>query len=136
MIYRRCSAQQGAAAAAEQLDPMHRGGLLAARSGDLALAVEDLDRAFSAMVTGRAEALIAPIVNPLAFARRAEIARLAQRNRLPSIFGGREFAEAGGLMTYGPSIADGWRRAATYVDISKHVGCVNRESIVIDAVAA
>jgi putative ABC transport system substrate-binding protein len=77
---------------------------------------DDLDRAFSAMMTGRAEALIVPIVNPVAFARRVELARLAQRNRLPSIFGGREFVEAGGLLAYGPSIADGWRRAATYVD--------------------
>jgi putative ABC transport system substrate-binding protein len=77
---------------------------------------DDLDRAFSAMTTGRAEALIVPVVNPIAFARRVEIARLAQRNRLPSIFGGREFVEAGGLLAYGPSIADGWRRAATYVD--------------------
>jgi hypothetical protein len=80
---------------------------------------------------GGAEALIAPIVNPLAFARRAEIARLAQRNRLPSIFGGREFAEAGGLMTYGPSIADGWRRAATYVDISKHAGRVKSARVLV-----
>jgi ABC-type uncharacterized transport system substrate-binding protein len=77
---------------------------------------EDLDRAFSAMTTGRAEALIVLVVNPLAFARRTEIARLAQRNRLPAMFGGREFAEAGGLMAYGPSIPDGWRLAAAYVD--------------------
>jgi putative ABC transport system substrate-binding protein len=80
-----------------------------------ARAAEDLDRALSALMTAHAQALIVPIVNPLAFARRAEIATFAQRNRLPSIFGGREFAEAGGLMAYGPNIADGWRRAATYV---------------------
>jgi hypothetical protein len=47
---------------------------------------EDVDRAFSAMMTGRAGVLIAPIVNPHAFARRAEIARFAQRGHLPSIF--------------------------------------------------
>ena len=94
----------------------------ASRSLDLQLQsievrrANDLEHAFSAMMTGRAEALIVPVVNPLAFARRVEIARLAQRNRLPSIFGGREFAEAGGLMAYGPSIADSWRRATVYVD--------------------
>jgi putative tryptophan/tyrosine transport system substrate-binding protein len=77
---------------------------------------DDLDRAFSTMKTGRVQGLIVPVVNPLAFANRVEIARLAQQNRVPSIFGGREFAVAGGLMAYGPSIADGWRRAATYVD--------------------
>jgi len=32
------------------------------------------------------------------------------------MFGLREFADAGGLMAYGPNYADGWRRAATYVD--------------------
>jgi hypothetical protein len=47
-----------------------------------------------------------------------------------------EFAEAGGLVSYGPNYFDLSRRAATYVDISKHVGRVNRESIVVDAVAA
>jgi putative ABC transport system substrate-binding protein len=77
---------------------------------------EDLDRVFSAMTTERAEALVVPVVNPLAFAKRVEIAKLAERHRLPSIFGSREFAEAGGLIAYGANIAAGWRRAATYVD--------------------
>ena len=57
-----------------------------------------------------------PVVMPLAFANRDQVTRFAQRNRLPSIYGAREFVDAGGLMAYGPSIADGWRRAATYVD--------------------
>jgi len=35
---------------------------------------------------------------------------------LPTVFGAREFAEAGGLMSYSPDIAEGFRRAATYVD--------------------
>jgi len=35
---------------------------------------------------------------------------------LPTVFGAREFAEAGGLMSYAPDIAEGFRRAATYVD--------------------
>ena len=77
---------------------------------------DDLDRALSALTTGRAEAFIVPVVMPLAFANRDQVARFAQRNRLPSIYGAREFVDAGGLMAYGPSIADGWRRAATYVD--------------------
>jgi putative ABC transport system substrate-binding protein len=77
---------------------------------------DDLDRAFSAVTTGRAEAFILPIVNPLAFANRDQIVKFALRNRLPSIYGAREFVDAGGLMAYGPSIADGWRRAAIYVD--------------------
>ena len=44
------------------------------------------------------------------------IADLAARNRLPSIFQFSEFADAGGLVTYGPDRADLYRRAATYVD--------------------
>jgi ABC-type uncharacterized transport system substrate-binding protein len=77
---------------------------------------DDLDRAFSTVTTGRAQALIVPAVNPVAFANRSQIVRLAQRNRLPSIYGVRDFADAGGLMAYGPNAADLWRRAATYVD--------------------
>ncbi len=77
---------------------------------------EDLDRAFSALAEGRAEALLVPPINPSLFANRAQIASLAQKNRLPSMFGTREFVDAGGLLSYGPSIADGWRRAAAFVD--------------------
>jgi putative ABC transport system substrate-binding protein len=76
----------------------------------------DLDRAFAAMTTGRAEALVVPAVNPLAYSNRSEIVRLAQTHRLPSIYGERSFADAGGLIAYGPNAADLWRRAAVYVD--------------------
>ena len=38
------------------------------------------------------------------------------RRRLPTVFGVSQFAEAGGLLAYGPSLADGFRRAALYVD--------------------
>jgi putative tryptophan/tyrosine transport system substrate-binding protein len=41
---------------------------------------------------------------------------LAQKNRLPSVYGGREFVDGGGLMSYGPSDRELFRRAATYVD--------------------
>ena len=44
------------------------------------------------------------------------IADLAARNRLPTIFGLTTFAEAGGLMAYGPNRAELWRRAASFVD--------------------
>jgi putative ABC transport system substrate-binding protein len=77
---------------------------------------DELDRALSAVTTGRAEALIVPAVNPIAFVDRDKIARFAQRARLPSIFGTRDYVDAGGLMAYGPSVADQYRRAAAYVD--------------------
>ena len=77
---------------------------------------EDLDRAFSAVTKGRAQALIVPGPNPVGFANRGQIASFAQRNRLPSMYAQRDYVDAGGLMSYGPSLADLYRRAATYVD--------------------
>ena len=76
---------------------------------------DDFDRAFSAVMTARAEALlVAP--SPVTFANRGQIASLALKNRLPSMFGQKEFADAGGLIAYGANNTYLWRRAATYVD--------------------
>ena len=47
---------------------------------------------------------------------RTRLADLAARSRLPAAYGVRESVEAGGLMSYGPSFLDSFRRAATYVD--------------------
>jgi putative ABC transport system substrate-binding protein len=77
---------------------------------------DELDRAFAAMTAGRAEALIVPGVNPVVVANRSDVVRLAQRNRLPAMYGVRDLVDAGGLIAYGPNPADQWRRAATYVD--------------------
>ena len=77
---------------------------------------EDLDRAFSAVTSQHAQALIVQTPNPVLFANRSQIVAFALRNRLPSMYGQKEFADAGGLITYGPSTADLWRRAASYVD--------------------
>ena len=76
----------------------------------------NLDRALSAVTAGRAEALIVPAVSPLLFANRRQIVSFAQKTRLPSVYGTKDFADAGGLMAYGPNAADQWRRAGTYVD--------------------
>jgi hypothetical protein len=54
---------------------------------------------------------------------------------LPGIFEWTEFAEAGGLLSYGANVAGMYRRLATYVDISKHVGRVNDESILVNEIA-
>jgi len=77
---------------------------------------EDLDRAFSAVTNQRAQALILPGGNPVGFANRGQIASFAQRNRLPSMYPVKEYVDAGGLMSYGPSNPDMRRRAAIYVD--------------------
>ena len=76
---------------------------------------DDFDRAFSALTTGLAEALIV-VPSPLTFANRSQITSLAQRHRLPTLYGQREYVDAGGLIAYGSNLADAWRRAATFVD--------------------
>jgi putative ABC transport system substrate-binding protein len=47
---------------------------------------------------------------------RRRLADLAAKNRLPAVYPSRESVDAGGLMSYGPDLADLFRRAATYVD--------------------
>jgi putative ABC transport system substrate-binding protein len=77
---------------------------------------EDLDRAFSAITSWHAQALMLPGVNPIGFANRARIVSFAQKNRLPSMYPTKEYVVSGGLMSYGPSLVDLFGRAAGYVD--------------------
>jgi putative ABC transport system substrate-binding protein len=74
-----------------------------------------LDSVFAAMTREGAEALIA-LADAVFWNHRTRVVALAAQHRLPAVFDAREFAEAGGLMTYGPSVPDSYRRAATYVD--------------------
>ncbi len=76
---------------------------------------EDFDRAFSDMSEARAGALVV-LVTPAFFNARQRLVDLAAKNRLPTVFTSRVFVDAGGLMSYGPSTPDMFRRAATYVD--------------------
>jgi putative ABC transport system substrate-binding protein len=75
----------------------------------------DFEGAFAAMAKERVEALFV-VTDPAFIPHRARLAELTTKNRLPSIFTQREDAEAGALMSYGPSLSDIYRRAATYVD--------------------
>jgi putative ABC transport system substrate-binding protein len=50
------------------------------------------------------------------FNERRRLVDLAAKHRLPAVYQVREFVDAGGLMSYGPNLADMYRRAATYVD--------------------
>ena len=77
---------------------------------------EDLDRAFSAMTSQRAQAFVVPPANVVMFGRRAEIARFALSSRLPAMYSAKEYVDDGGLMSYGPSVPGMFRRAAVYVD--------------------
>jgi putative ABC transport system substrate-binding protein len=75
----------------------------------------DFDNAFSAITRERPNGLIT-LSAPLFDEQRTRIINFAVKNRLPAIYPRREFAEADGLMAYGPSIIDQYRRVATYVD--------------------
>jgi putative tryptophan/tyrosine transport system substrate-binding protein len=76
---------------------------------------EDLPRAFEAAAKERAEALIVAL-DGLTQANLRPIAELAAKHRLPSIYGTREYADYGGLITYGPSDPYLYHRPATFVD--------------------
>jgi ABC-type uncharacterized transport system substrate-binding protein len=93
----------------------------AARSLDIRLQFVEVDQpgqldwAFAAMTAQRAAALV---VTPAPFnsTHRDRIVSLAAKHRLPAMYGLRTFVDAGGLMAYGASLSESWRRAATYVD--------------------
>jgi putative ABC transport system substrate-binding protein len=75
----------------------------------------DFDRAFSDMTRARADAL-SVLPSPMFFNERTRLVDLAAKNRLSAVYPWRDGVDAGGLMAYGPNIADLFRRAATYVD--------------------
>jgi ABC-type uncharacterized transport system substrate-binding protein len=76
----------------------------------------EIEGAFAKIARERAQALVV-IADGLALAAvRPEIPALAAKNRLPSSYASREAVDAGGLMSYGTSVPDLWRRAAGYVD--------------------
>jgi putative tryptophan/tyrosine transport system substrate-binding protein len=76
---------------------------------------QEIERAFSTMAREKADAVIVGTATfPLLEER--QIAELAIKYRLPSMFPTREYVEAGGLMSYGTNFTDLYRRSATYVD--------------------
>jgi putative ABC transport system substrate-binding protein len=75
----------------------------------------EIDSAFAAITTEQAGAVIV-LTDTVLLDHRTRIIDHAVRRRLLTVFGVSEFAEAGGLLAYGPSLSDGLRRAATYVD--------------------
>jgi putative tryptophan/tyrosine transport system substrate-binding protein len=75
----------------------------------------DLEGAFRTAAKGRAHALIT-VTNANLFRNQKRITDLAMKNRLPSMYQGSTWVEAGGLMSYSTDDLDAYRRAATYVD--------------------
>ena len=76
---------------------------------------DEFERAFAAMTRDRAGALLV-LTDGMFLLHRTRIAVLAAKQRLPAMYGFRELVDAGGLMAYGASLRDNFRRAATYVD--------------------
>ena len=76
---------------------------------------KDIDAAFREVGRRHVEAVLV-LANSATTAHRKEVVDLALKGRLPAIYYTPEFVETGGLMSYGVSIADLFRRAATYVD--------------------
>ena len=95
--------------------------LAAARKLDLkiqpveARTPQEIANGFGAMARQNAGALVVSL-DPFLVQQKSQIAELAAKHRLPSIAGHGEYAEAGGLMIYGQSIRENYKRAASYVD--------------------
>ena len=79
------------------------------------LGPKDIETAFRAASKGHADAVLV-LLSPVFNSHRTQVVELAIKNRLPAIYSATEFVEDGGLMTYGVSIIDLFRRAATHVD--------------------
>jgi putative ABC transport system substrate-binding protein len=78
-------------------------------------APEEFERAFKAATDGRADGLLV-LPSPLTNSNARRLVRLAAEHHLPVMYPLSQYAEIGGLMAYGPNIADLYRRAATFVD--------------------
>jgi ABC-type uncharacterized transport system substrate-binding protein len=105
--------------------PSHSPGLDAVKVMGRALGLEiqalavrnatEFDSAFSAITQQRANGVVV-LSTPLFIGPAGQLADLAKKHKLPTMFGPREHVEAGGLLSYGPERADLYRRAASYVD--------------------
>jgi len=101
--------------------PMINNVVIAAQALGVRLSIQEVrepiefDSAFAAMANEGVGALFI-FGDPMLGVHRARLADLAVKHKVPSMHTNRLHVEAGGLMSYGPSFSDLWRRAATYVD--------------------
>jgi putative ABC transport system substrate-binding protein len=93
--------QESASAIGQQIDVFH------------ASSNREIDAAFSALVQ-RQDAAVLVIPDALFFDRRVQLIALAARHAIPAIYASREYAEAGGLMSYGTDLADVFRQVGAY----------------------
>ena len=108
------STRQGTAQILKEMEPAAAAFAVKLQYLDIANP-KDIESVFRAAGKGRADALLV-LQSPVFNSQRAQIADLALKSRLPATYPRREFVEDGGLMSYGVSISDLDRRAATYVD--------------------
>jgi putative ABC transport system substrate-binding protein len=73
----------------------------------------EIDEAFRSLARERADALFV-MAQPFFTGRRVQLAQLAAHHSIPAIYGVREIAEVGGLMSYGVNLVDGWRQIGVY----------------------
>jgi putative ABC transport system substrate-binding protein len=76
---------------------------------------DEIERGFATMTRERTDAVII-VADSFLFSQRTQIAGLALKNRLPSIYGGAIYVEVGGLMNYGADVTDNFRRTWIFVD--------------------
>jgi len=76
---------------------------------------DDFEKAFEAAARQRADTVFG-LPDTMLLVHRKQLAELAVKHRLPTMYATREHPEAGSLMSYGPNIPDLFRRAASYVD--------------------
>jgi putative tryptophan/tyrosine transport system substrate-binding protein len=98
-----------------QLQDVENGTRALGRPVIIANAVDDnqIEAAFDTLVQRRVSALLVA-ADPFFFGRREKIVALAERYRLPAIYEWREFAQAGGLASYGTNLTDAYRVAGVY----------------------
>jgi putative ABC transport system substrate-binding protein len=73
----------------------------------------EINAAFATFVRDRSDALLIDI-DPFFTSRRIQLVNLASRHAIPAMYPGRQFAEAGGLMSYGSNLTDAWRQVGVY----------------------
>ena len=75
----------------------------------------EIDSAFEAIVKHRAEAMLT-FPDAVTLSYRAELAEFAAKRKLPTMFGWKQYVDAGGLISYGPNLEESFRRLAVFVD--------------------
>jgi putative ABC transport system substrate-binding protein len=73
----------------------------------------EINAAFATFVRERPDALFIDI-DPFFTSRRVQLVHLASHHRMPATYPGRQFAEVGGLMSYGSNLTDAWRQVGVY----------------------